>query len=554
MKLRTKPVRILLSKLISNTNLVYLFRPLIYQWLKSPRIVYYFIKTLRAALGAEDGFLYIKGLDKGTFDIIVSLRGLRSKSTTRLQEIGLTTGRAIVLIFTGQKGIDQFINELMDTENILKVLREVRRNIEQKKFACTSDIECILAEEYLHWEELHGTSILALIDGISWAIRIQQIAIMKEFHEVTRFPRKIGKTFRPMEHDKALDEINKYNDVLINFLKKIDYNNILKKYFKNIQIVHFYILPQLRVFLEPLTWAALGLKIEERINNYFPQKGKESRYARRIYKIAKSFLGSNNNDVSGLVALTNRALDVPAESLREHIIRQHVKDQKSLLEVFLERFEKSMSNGAVEVSADEHKTHFASYLIAVDYMDYESLKIILDILRRHPSLFQYITDIISKLSTKKIYNVPSFFIFTKDEIFVYDPLTGIEISPKRRRVPVIAGLEDIVGDLPMTLRGFIFYLWHSFRDDIFNKYLSEKIPSLSIRLGIPEDELKDLLTDTFEKVKATFQWQFKDLRDMLNGKISQNMALKFFKSWLYVIHRLGWMSKEILTGLHAMYD
>jgi len=552
MRLRTKPVRMLLSRLISNTNLVYLFRPLIYQLLKSPRIVYYFIKTLRVAIGAEDGFLYIKGLDKGTFDIIVSLRGLRSEDATRLEEMGLTTGRAIVLILPELKGIDQFIHKVGDTETILNVLREARWNIEQKKFACTGGIECILAEEYLHWEELHGTSILALIDGISWAIRIQQIAITKEFHEETKFTRKIGKTFRPMEHDKALDEIDRYN--IENFLKRIDYNDILTKYFRNIQIIHFYISSQISVFLEPLTWAALGLKIEKRIDDYFPQKGKERRCARRIYKAAKRFLKSNNNDVFGLVALANRALDIPAELLREHITRQYVKDKKSLLEVLLERFEKLISNGEVEVSADEHKTYFASYLIAVDYTDYGSLKIMIDNIRQHPSLFQYITEIMSKISTKKIYNVPSIFIFTKDGTFIIDPITGIEISPNRRHVPVIAGLEDIVGDLPMTLRGFIFYLWHSFRDDIFKKYLSEKIPSLSIRLGIPENELKDLLTDTFEKVKATFQWQFKDLRDMLNGKISQNMALKFFKSWLYVIHRLGWMSKEILTGLHAMYD
>jgi len=500
-------------------------------------------------MGAKDGFFSSEGLDNETFNKIMLLRGLSSKNATHFEETGLMTGRAIVLNLTGLKGTDQFIHKKgADTETILKALREVRRNIKQEKFACKSDIERILAEEYLHWEELHGTSILALIDGISWAIRIQQIAIMEKFHEETKFPRKIGKTFRPMEHDKTLDEINKYN-LLENFLKKIDYNDILSKYFRNIQIVHFYISPQLSVFLEPLTWAALGLEIEEHIGNYFPQKGKERRCARRIYEAAKRFLKSNNNDVSGLVALVNRTLDIPPELFREHI-----KDKKSLLEVFLERFEKLINNGEVEVSADEHKTHFASYLIAFDYTDYESLNTLMDILRRYPSLLQYIGNIFIKLSTQKIYSDPSIFILTENGTFVYDPLTGIEISPKSRRVPVIAGLEDIVGDLPMTLRGFIFYLWHSFRDDIFKKYLSEKIPSLSIRLGIPEDELKNLLTDTFEKLKATFQWQFKDLREMMNGKVSRKLALKFFKSWLYVIHRLGWMSEEILTGLHAMYD
>ena len=516
--------------------------------------------TLKLLAKMKGEVLRVKGLDIRPLSAISDLRGL---SSAEAETYALMTGRAIVLenqhIIEGLKQkID--LREFPDSF-INYINNEVIRAINSKKDKYSNiNIELILAEEYLHWKILKGTSLLVLIDGLSWAIRIQQIALANAFFKTTNFPKKFNKDREPLTHEQTLNCIRKYDN---NVERMKSFSTMLARYIKNLDLLYAYLAPEITVFVEPVTWALLKLEqnlIEDRFRTYF-KINEDRSIAKKVYYEARKCLEKKSSDY--IIMQANKALDVPS-----NIIAQHVSRRQRLSSIIADRFTKLCHNEAIETSALRSKTNLSSWLTAIDSIDNESWKMISNVLLSNSQLLAYIIDIATTTSEKKIYNMPSVFIFDKnEETYIYDPLTGIIITPNpnKTKVPVVRGLEEIIGagDLPLTFRGFIMRLHKMIIAPFSKEDFEDKISSLSYQLGISKEKLEKLFNDTFDDMYKTFGWKASDFMyfnpdvNKLNNdeyiRKYQRFTIKFFKSWAYVICRLGYLSEKALGGLHGLY-
>lgn len=507
------------------------------------------MKILGAFLRTKGQTLRIKGFEPSY--IIDKIEELTGTYYLEGRRIALMTGRSIVLEDTDyiedlRKRID--LNEL--SESFPNYVKELWGKLLSSGLSGHVDLETIICEELLHWELLKSTSILALIDGISWAIRAQQIALTEAFHRVTGFPRSI-RSFEPMSLEDALKVLDKYATIMN---KLQEYWRSLANYLGNIELLHQYLSHEIALFVEPVTWAALKLSdniVELRLKEYFCYE-EESERARGVYDLARECI--NKKGVDGFISLARKALDIPSDLLENH---SSGEESHRLFEVIKERFNALCEGKDVETSSEESKTHLAAWMTALDKVDKESLKLFVDVLTKNPSAFRYIVNIVRRRSKEGIYSAPSIFIYDKDFTYVYDPWTGITSTPHKMTVPIIGTLEDLVGDLPLTLRGFTLSLQYSLYDiQLLKKKVEERGRALSCRLAMNEDELKKLIVEAFKDMMEEFKWpcdpKYLD-KAFRNEDEAKEVSVKFFKSWLYIICRLGKISGDVLGGLHGLY-
>lgn len=433
-----------------------------------------------------------------------------------------------------------------------------------------------IVHEVLHAQILQGTSASARIEGISWRIRFNYMYTLEKLYrnvgrdlasEVGKRGYKVHEEFRVLDGFKGFDA-DKANEVLRKLESRLD--ELSRDESLRIAIgdgVRHQL--WLRAFaggiviptLEVTTWYLLGYDLYGTLEEYEGAGLFDSEFHSSIALELIDILEKRRPERSRVVEATKATLDFPPatyESLKWKI--EGLTGMENVVEHFKsvvrDRFEKALNGVQIERAPPKYKTLLSVILYAITVEKIPDLvHMFVEILNSEPEVKNGILGVVRREAGRPAGAYTSFFVNIsaggRTETIAYDPLSGFFCGSGKSESDVIGvyvrrtGLrfgtfEDLVGDLPLALRGFLsaLYLLEAYRDE---KRWAELVTRY---VGVHEERV-DRLIDIAKRVREA------DL-DGLTREPNHQVVGRILELFLYSVLRLGEDVKNF-GGLHGLW-
>jgi len=459
-------------------------------------------------------------------------------------EQALFTGRAICILnpelspFKSEKDLKMFMIQRYKSDVIDSIMKRLPLETQFLK---------IFAHEVVHHLILRGTSLLALIDMLSWKERIEFMYVTDKFHTKTGFPRVVD-GLRPSDRETTLRILAGYERQLSALSDDKFMNAALKDSIAHFLFIYL-VYPEVIVpIVEGITWAILEDwvndegKLRKMLDTYFNGSVEDYEHTHWYVEKAKKLL-DRGWDVEKLIGVSNRALNVPLAAVEEMRQSKGVEDViAELREVTRKRFEVLSEGGDTQDAPEEDKKFatIARYLVDDSYdLNLELSGFIAGVLSREPEVLTYIGEVVPITLSGRVYEDLTVYLNSttdKGMVLRYDPYANL---PRMDSVRVRATgrpfrtLEDIVGDFPLTHRTFLTMLC-----------MREESESIGRRF-LPSEAARRYI-----KCVTQISEVFGDLGEQaLQGRL---LAGDYLEAWLYYILGMGDLAPKI-TGLHGLW-
>lgn len=545
---------------ISFTNLPFLLRLLF--GVDPPRIEYPYQLLLKALNGAEDyEDLTIQTLQKRIKAIVYGETTGRFIVITNpslvgdyMRYIGSSEGEFREKIKGYLKDIEEFLlaEDAAEKSMFLKT-------IEENKFLKT------LTHEYLHWYMLKETSTATVIESMSWMIRLLQIVLTEILHrEIKSLPRVID--FNPMNKNEAKKKINEISKDIERIAQNPVALEIFRSLVSQIFIVYIIISDAVATIVEPITWVLMREPSPmDMLKGYFSYNAESYNLAKEILeKTADIFKKYSERYV---LEMARKSLDIPLDEFNSYFKEKKIPVEglfyNELSAYYCRRFIK-LADGEPAVRTSEEKDK--SYATVLNYTFGSNPKItpgligiLSEILSEEKDAFDFIVRRILEISSKGVYAQPSVFVINPETLgfYRYDPLAGLTERESainvyvKRTGRMFGGLEDLVGDLPLTHRDLLLELFYR---GIREEWSGEDGGPITVSLKYYENITKEVidLDYTYGEIGEIGEWHLKKVIDLVRGDINEEVFRDYLRSWSYMIFRLGSGVKSI-CGLHGIW-
>lgn len=433
-----------------------------------------------------------------------------------------------------------------------------------------------IVHEVLHAHIAQGTSASTHIEGISWRIRFDYMYILEKLYrnigrdlatEVEKHGYKKHEEFRVLSGFSGLDA-DRVNDILKKLesrLDKLSKDDSLR-IAMNDGVRHQL---WLRIFAggvvvpvqETTTWYLLGYDLLGTLGEYETLGLFDPEFHGSIALELIDALEERKPEKSRVMEAARATLDFPP-TIYEDLMRriEGLSDKKKITEqlksIVRDRFVNALDGVHIDRAPPRHKTLLGVMLYAAPVEKIPDLvHTFVEIFNSEPEVKEKLLRVVGRGSRGSVGTYTSFFINIsvgdRTETVAYDPLSGLTcgsegggegiIGTYIRRTGLRFGtFEDLVGDLPLALRGFLSILHlPELRED------EEKWVKLVARwMGVSE-ERKDRLHDVARRVRKV------DLNE-LTGEPSYQTVREILELFLYSVLRLGEDVKN-LGGLHGLW-
>ncbi|MEM2186493.1 MAG: hypothetical protein QXW23_03445 [Thermofilaceae archaeon] len=486
-----------------------------------------------------------------------AMRMFQKDAIIKEWEKALFTGRIIAITdpeIVERSALSGVQSEEEGRKIIKKLLEGLRLSISERK--AEEDLLEVLKHEYCHWYILRETSVVTLLDAVSWMIRMLQIYLTEIFHIRTGFERELKKQLEVNEALKRLSEVEKGIDAIV----KDDINLKIFRYLIHyILFLYTVLLKSIIIVVEPVTWAIMGYNQEDCMRllmEYFSDDVRRE-LAERVLKRSLELI-ENGIDVFRLMKLSRQSLDVPLKYLNDYIENGYIEVDKEkyadLAVYFYDRFMRITSEAHCEIETSKEcdknpATVWSNIFSSRSDVNKAIVDLVGSILAEEPEVLKYLAERAALVST---FEEPTIFIINpKDYNFIrYDPLAGLTESASvinvyvRRTKRLFNTFEDIVGDLPLTHRGFILSL-HA-------KLIFNDVDSVTRTFRLHERRLGEKFYEKIlDEAIALGGWD----RDKLIRLYRETDSFTFkdyLISWAYLVLRLG-EKAGLLSGLHGAW-
>lgn len=528
--------------------------------------------------------------------VAVSTLGVNAGLTPAMASIGgLFTGRAIQLIdfknplrpFTpAEIGLNcsnledcnktlchvfENVSEALRKDDIDEIIKDVSESVSIIK---NEFIKGNMLHEALHAVMARGTFALTLVESIGWRVRFDMMYVLERIYgnlgrtlaeEVREFGFETHREFRVIKGFRGLDakDASKVLDRIEGSIEELSSDDHFRLTLQDGYQHHIY----LRMFvggiviplIEVTTWYILGYDIEKYLDIY-ASKGifDENFHALTAEKLVEVLKNKSPRRQTAIEAM-RVALDFPPSiyedlKTRSREIIEPEDLAKLIQEKVLARFEVALDGHPVIRASSRHKTLASAILYGVPVEKAPDIVFtFIEILNREAEIKHALRNIVGEGSKRVAGTYTSFFI--KLDVsgniqgVIYDPLSGLTCESKETPIGKLkvnrTGLmfntfEDLVGDLPLALRGFLWFSYAISRKHLENELL---IDTLSKYLGTSKEKLQDLTEKLLEKDEAFSQLLYRP---------DPQQTREVLKVFLYAVLRLG----EDITnfgGLHALW-
>lgn len=545
---------------------------------------------------AQQVYISVSDPPPDLMKVVVDILGANAGFTPAMASIGgLFTGRAIQLIdfedpqrpFTpAEIGLDcNSMEECSKTlchvfENVSKALHKANVNEIIKD---VSESASIIKNEYIKETMLHEalhaviareTFASTLIECIGWRIRFDMMYVLEKIYrsvggtlakEVRKFGFETHSEFRVIKgfsglNTEAASKVLDKTEDNIKELSSDDYFRLLLQdgYQHHIYLRMFVgsiVIP----FIEVITWCTLDYDIEKYLDMYVARgifdENLHALIAENLAKILKKKHPARQTAIEAARA----ALDFPPsayEDLKTRLgkITRPEDLAKYIQEEVLTRFEVALDESPVTRDSPRHKTLISAILYGVPVEKAPDIvSMFIEILNGETEIKHFLLNIVEEKGARLTGTYTSFFI-TLDvggnaRGIIYDPLSGL--TCKSMETPIGAlkvnrtglvfnTLEDLVGDLSLALRGFLWSAYVITRRHSENELL---VDTLVRYVSTSKEKMRDLTKKLLEKDKAFSQMLYKP---------DPQLTREVLKVLLYAVLRLG----EDITnfrGLHALW-
>jgi hypothetical protein len=479
------------------------------------------------------------------------------KRNLGMEVIGMTTGRYIVIVEPDL--VKKYVSSISDEGEYREVLKDYLKQIEDSLFSGKREMGEVnelfktLRHEYCHWYILKETSVAVVIDALSWMIRFIQIALTEIFHRKTNFERII--IFDPLNELEAIKELRRLDENINEIVEDPKNLKLFQQLIYHINALYYIVANAVRVVVEPVTWALTEdpKRYQQMLKSYFLEG--EQELAKDVLSKTLDLKNKGIDNIS-ILELARQSLDVPLEKinnyLREGYIREGEEISYDLTEYFHDRFINLASNNSrYEISAkkETYATVFSYIFNRKSEVNATIVKIISELLIEETEVLNFIMRIARENVHEEVYKNPGVFIRSPDNLsfYRYDPFAGLTSSSSKMNAYVkrtgktLQTFEDLVGDLPLTHRTFIF----SLRD----KLVGMETVLLKYYEKIIGDETYNKV---LEEAISIGEWSAGKIVRLFKGELDKSLFRDYLRSWSYVILRLG-RKALLLNTLHGIW-
>jgi len=453
--------------------------------------------------------------------------------------------------------------ELLYNIKIREILNELENNIYNLKSPPESRFMRAFIHEYVHWMILRGTSFATLVDALSWKERLDLIYLLEEFHKFTGFPRE--NRGNGIGRDEAFNELKKLEDAVRKFSENPDHLEVFRDFLTHHLFLQGFYSSIIGIVVEPVTWVLVEPEFVNRRDEYlgiYFQDDTLRKYATEILNLSEDFL-KKGGDKGKLVEVARASLDIPLNLVNRYRLETGLH---RLPEEIKKRFELGLKGEHIETSTNEEKklTTVIHYILYEHYeVNTKVIRLLSEVIAEEPEVFNYLASRLASLvlsASQHTYGNAT--VFTRVcwdgncEVLRYDPLAEPTLSKEeggmrgvrvKRTNREFGTLEDLVGDLPLTMRTAfeILYLLS----------LGEQDRVLEKGKVLVEDEFKRYceVVKELEELISTEDPNKPVAGELLDisGFDAYHFEL-FLKLWLYLVLRLGRVLNN-LSGLHGMF-
>jgi len=454
------------------------------------------------------------------------------------------------------KGYLKDIEEFLSAEDAVKKSRFLKI-IEENKFLKT------LTHEYLHWYMLKETSTATVIESMSWMIRFLQIILTEILHrEVKSLPRAIN--FNPMKKDEAKKKVNEIS----RDIERVIQNPIALETFRSL-VSHIFILytiisDAIATIVEPVTWVLMREpNPTDMLDLYFS-------YNKESYNLAKEILEktvdiSKKYSEKHILEIARKSLDIPLNEFNSYFKEKKIPVEgqfyNELAAYYCRRFIRLADNSELTIGTSGKKDK--SYAAVLNYVFSSNFEIIpaliktwSEILSEEKEVFNFIVRKVLDASSKGVYAQPSVFTISPETLsyYRYDPLAGLTEKESemniyvRRTGRMFGGLEDLVGDLPLTHRALLLELF--FREKSWN---GESCGPITLFLKYYESKEVMDFGNIYREIEEIGVWDPIKVRNLMRSNVNEEIFRDYLLSWSYIIFRLG-IGITLMCGLHGIWQ
>ncbi|PUA31699.1 MAG: hypothetical protein B7O98_08735 [Zestosphaera tikiterensis] len=495
--------------------------------------------------------------------------------TTRLSYVseGMYTGRIIYIngpipvteLGLQCSGESRERCELLYSTKIKGILNELENNIYNLNLKSPPESRFMRAfiHEYVHWMILRGTSLATLVDALSWKERLDLIYLLEKFHRFTGFPRENGGN--GIGRNETFNELKKLENAVREFSKNPDHVEVFRDFLTHHLFLRGFYSSIIGIVVEPVTWVLVEPEFVNRRDEYlriYFQDDALRKYATEILNLSEDFLNKGGNK-GKLVEIAKTSLDIPlnlVDRYRLEIGLHHLPEE------IKKRFELGLKGEYIETSTNEEKrlTTVLHYILYERYeVNAKVIRLLSEIIAEEPEVFDYLASrfasLVSLASQRTYENATVFTRVCWDgncEILRYDPLAEPTLSREeggmrgvhvKRTNREFGTLEDLVGDLPLTMRTafeILYLLSLGEQDEVLEKgrvLMGDEFK----RYCEVIKELKELIST--EDPNKSVAGEILDL-----SSFDEYHFELFLKLWLYLVLRLG-RALNKLSGLHGMF-
>jgi len=520
-------------------------------------------------------------------------------ASTRLSE-GYYTSRAIRIVDPIEpkdlglscRGVGECKKELYEwagkisttLSNILRDLQGQAKNIDIGGIAnelfgnVSKSLRETLIHEVLHSLEVMGTSTSWQLEAIAWRTRLDNMYVLEEMYRAIgrdmvkalskKIPglenhlhrdfRVIPDVFKGVSRDDAREILEGIGDKIRRLSHDKNFREAVIDAYQSHIYLRSFIAWILIPLIEPTTWYILGHNINEinEILDKYYENGVFSDLHRGLANHVIEVIESNKPESGALLKATRDTLDMPlkdwevlwnaiAEAYRSG---ENIVDEIANIVVY-KRFDKALKGEGIEVMPPSEKSFLSMLLYAIPVERVPDIsRFLVDLLSEEPSIKDFLFKKIREGVSIEPKHYLSLFVDLRigGEIhpMVYDPLSMVQRSETilgrmvRRTGLSFGTFEDLVGDLPLALRGFATFITCLSMEGV-----DGGIEILAKRIGLDENRLRDLWNELNNMGLGSV------VEDLERG--SGSCVETYINAFLYTVLRLGADVKRF-GGLHGL--
>lgn len=466
------------------------------------------------------------------------------------------------------------VSSVMDRQGI--VVDELVKDLESNLKSISRKFRHLIIHEITHAYIARETSASAYIEGISWRVRFDNMYVLEKIYravgrdlarEVGSRGFKVHEEFRIIEGFKGLGE-GDAERILKNLeggLDRLSKDELFRAAIGD----GFRHQIWLRIFaggivipvLEVATWYILGSNLNKTLKEYEDEGVFDKNFHSPIALEMIKAIEEKRPGKTEVAKAARAVLDLPPttyEDLKRELRASY--DKRKIAEHFQkvvrDKFKEALEGRSSGEVSSRHKTLLSImlYAVPVDKIP-DMVSMFVEILNSEPEVRDRLLEILGRSGGRMTGTYTSFFIKIsvkgRTETVVYDPLSSLTCRPEEVRGSIIGvsvrrtgvgftTFENLVGDLPLALRGFLPALY------LFREYESEKswAEYVARHTGLGGKEI-GVLVEIVERMRGISL-------DELLGEPSDKVVREAIELFLYAVLRLGEGIKGF-GGLHALW-